>query len=321
MNITFNRMNITLDKKKILEDSLKDRKIGMIIAETSSALIIAILALIGNLTLCLAIYGTRALRCIQNYYIVALAASDLLLTILCLPLGLTVVILGRWPFGDAICQIQGSFIYYFACFSVLTMTLIAVNRYIKMMHSVIIYQRFFTKSNVLISIAFCAIFSGIFLIPFVSQRFCFHPGKCACFVCKSRDGENQAVLIVPYTILITMTYPVITFCYSKVFRKVHLHFSRIAPSNIHENSAKSYAEEVKITKILFAVLIAFVMCWTPPFIIEFIDMFHGQYRLPRQVYLIMPFMGAANCAVNPLIYGLLQRRFREAYINVLTCRN
>lgn len=314
-------MNISLDRKTILEESLRDRQIGTVIFETTSAFIIAILALMGNITLCLAFYRTYALRRIQNYYIIALAASDLLSTILCLPLGLTVVILGRWPFGDVICQIQGSLTYYFACFSVITMTLIAVNRYIKMMQSVTIYQRFYTKSKVLISIAFCAIFSGIFIVPFVSQRFCFHPGKCACFACKSQDSENQAVLIVPYTVIITMTYPVIAFCYYKVFRKVHLHFSQIAPSNIHVNNDKSYAEEVKITKILFIVLIAFVICWTPAFIIEFLDIFQGQYKLSRQVYLIMPFTGAANCAVNPLIYGLQRRRFREAYINVLKCRN
>ena len=96
-------MNISSDRKTILEESLRDRQIGTVIFETTSAFIIAILALMGNITLCLAFYRTYALRRIQNYYIIALAASDLLSTILCLPLGLTVVILGRWPFGDVIC--------------------------------------------------------------------------------------------------------------------------------------------------------------------------------------------------------------------------
>ena len=294
----------------------------MIIAESTCAFVITILAMTGNIILCLAIYRSRALRSIQNYYIMALAMSDLVLTLLCFPLGLTVVVLERWPFGDTLCQIQGSLTYYFACFSVLTMALIAVNRYIKMIRSVNIYQKIYTKTYLLISIAGCAIFSGACLIPFVSQRFCFHPGKMGCFVCKSQNKTEQAVLLVPYTVIIAMTYPVIAFCYYKVFRKVHSHFSQIAPSTLHEaDAAKSFAEEVKITKILFAVLIAFVICWTPTFTIEFLDIFEGEYSLPRQVYLIMPFTGAASCAVNPLIYGVMQRRFRQTYKKVLTCKN
>ena len=111
------------------------------------------------------------------------------------------------------------------------------------------------------------------------------------------------------------------FCYYKVFRKVHSHFAQIAASSLNEDKAKSFAEDVKITKILFAVLIAFVICWTPAFTIEFLDTIQGEYNLPRQVYLILPFTGAANCAINPLIYGVMQKRFRDAYKKILTCKN
>lgn len=118
-----------------------------------------------------------------------------------------------------------------------------------------------------------------------------------------------------------MTYPVIAFCYIKVFRKVHRHFAQIAASNLHEDNAKSFAEEVQVTKILFVVLIAFVICWSPVFTIEFLDTLKGEYSLPRQVYLIMPFAGAASSAINPVIYGVMQKRFRDAYKKILTCEN
>lgn len=311
----------TLDRKRSIEESLGNRETWMIVAETTGAFIIVILATIGNIILCLAIYRCRALRKIQNYYIVALALSDLILTVLCVPMGLAVVILGRWPFGDTLCQIQGILTYYFACFSVLTLTLIAINRYVKMIRSLNIYQKAYTRNYVLLSIAACAIFSGVFVIPFVSQRFCFHPGKLACFVCKSRNKREQALILGPYSVLIAMTYPVITFCYYKVFRKVRAHFTQITASSLHEDNAKSFAEEVKITKILFAVLIAFVICWTPAFTIEFLDTLHGEYSLARQVYLILPFTGAASCAINPLIYGVMQKRFRDTYKKILTCKN
>lgn len=311
----------SLEWKGSIEDALEDRETWMIVAEASGAFAIVILALTGNITLCLAIYRCRALRKIQNYYIVALAMSDLLLTVLCLPMGLAVVILGRWPFGDTPCQIQGILTYFFACFSLLTLTLIAINRYVKMMRTVNIYQKAYTRNYVLLSIMACALFSGVFVIPFALQKFCYHPGKLACFVCKSLNKKEQVLLLAPYSVLIAMTYPVMAFCYFKVFRKVHSHFTQIAASNLHEDNAKSFAEEVQITKILFAVLIAFVVCWSPAFTIEFLDTLQGEYSLPRQIYLIMPFTGAASSAINPVIYGVMQKRFREAYKKILTCKN
>ena len=315
-------MPASLDKKSSLEEALENRETWMIIAESTGAFAIVILALIGNTILSLALYRSRALRRkIQNYYIIALTISDLLPTVLCFPMGLAVVILGRWPFGDTLCQVQGILTYYFACFSVLTLTLIAINRYVKMIRSVVIYQKAYTRNYVLFSIAACAVFSGVFVIPFVLQKFCYHPGKIACFACKSLDKKEQALLLGPYSVLITMSYPVIALCYFKVFRKVHSHFAQVAASSLHEHNARSFAEDVQITKILFAVLIAFVICWTPAFTIEFLDTLEGEYSLPRQVYLIMSFAGAASSAINPVIYGGMQKRFRDAYKKILTCEN
>ena len=183
-----------------------------------------------------------------------------------------------------------------------------------------IYQAIYTRNYVLLSIATCAIISGVFLIPILLQRFCFHPGKLACFVCKTQSKKEQALVLGPYSVLIAMTYPVIAFCYYKVFRKVRSHFTQIAASSLHEENAKPFGEEVKLTKILFAILVGFVICWTPVFTIEFLDTLQGEYSLPRGVYLIFPFTGAASCAINPVIYGVMQKRFRDVYKKILTCK-
>lgn len=311
----------TQQRKRYLEEALENRELWCTVVESTLASAIVISALIGNILLCLAIYRFRSLRKIQNYYIFALAVSDFLLTLLCVSLGFVVAILGRWPFGEAICQMQGTITYYFASFSILNMTLIALNRYFKMVTSVNIYQKLYTKPCVLISIVLCGIFSAVFVIPFVStKKFCFHPGKMACFVCKSESQSEQALTLGPYSVVIAMTYPVIAFCYYKVYRKVHCHFAQVADSTLNEDAMKSFAEEVKVTKVLFAIFIAFLTCWTPAFTIEFLDTLQGDYTLHRQVYFILPLTGAANTAINPILYGLTQKRFREAYKKIVVCQ-
>ena len=312
-------MNKTLERRKNIEEALKNREAWVIAVELSGTSVVVAVSLVGNMLLCAAIYRSHALRTIQNYYIVALAIVGLLFTLLCVPLSFVAAILGRWPFGDTICQIQGSLIYYLASFLLLNMTLIALNRYVKMVRSVNIYQRMYTKNNVLLSIAACGVFSGVFIIPYVWQKFCFHPGILACFACKGEDAKEQALLLGPYSVIITVIYPVMIFCYYKVFRKIRAHFAQIADSTLHEDIQKSIAEEIKITKLLFAVVITFLICWTPAFTIEFLDILQGGYTLQRQVYLILTFTASANAAINPMIYGLTQKRFRQAYKKLLTC--
>ena len=85
------------------------------------------------------------------------------------------------------------------------MTLIALNRYVKMVRSVNIYQRIYTKNNALLSIAACGIFAGVFRIPYVRHKFCFHPGILACFVCKGEGAKEQALILAPFSLLIVVT--------------------------------------------------------------------------------------------------------------------
>jgi len=310
-----------LERKRNLEESLWNRETWLIVAESSVVTLIITVALIGSIVPCLAMFKFPSLcNKTQHYHIIALAASDLLFTLLCVTLALAVVILGRWPFGDTICQIQGGFLYCYTSFSLLNMTLIALSRYVKMVRPANIYQKIYTKKNVLLSIAACGIFSGVFIIPFYAQRFSFHPGVLTCLVCKKETTNERALLLSSYAVLFAITYPVIIFCYLQVFRKVRAHFAQIADSNLHVDAMRSFKEEVKITKILFAILVAFLVCWTPAFTFEILGTLRGDYKLQRQVYLIMSYNGAANSAINPVIYGLMQKQFRDAYRKVIKCK-
>lgn len=309
------------EREKSIEEALKNRETCMTVLESTAVAAIVTAAIIGNVTLCLAIRRSRVLRKIQNYYIFVLSISDFSFHLLSVSLALVVVILGRWPLTDEICQVQGTLEYFLGSFSLLNMTLIALNRYVKMVRSTNIYQKIYTRNNVLLSIAGCGIFSGVFTVPFVLNKFCFHPGLLACFPCKTGSKMEPALLLSWYAVILTMTYPVVIFCYDKVFRKVRAHFAQIADSALHENTMKSFAEEVKITKILFIILVAFLIGWTPVFTIEILDTFHENYTVQRRVYLIIYNAGALIGVINPLIYGFMQKQFREAYKKVLTCKN
>ena len=60
--------------------------------------------------------------------------------------------------------------------------------------------------------------------------------------------------------------------------------------------------EIKITKIIFAIIMAFAICWIPCFAIDLIDTQIDGW-LDRRVYLTYTLLAYLSSAVNPLIYG------------------
>lgn len=99
-------MNVTL--------TLPPRSTFVLILESSVAIIFMLLALIGNFTVCLAIFRKRLLRTVPNYLLLNLASADILSAVVSFPLLVSVLISGKWMFSESVCQFQAfqSYISY-----------------------------------------------------------------------------------------------------------------------------------------------------------------------------------------------------------------
>ena len=110
---------------------LPSRSLPVVITEAGVCIALSITSIIGNSLVCVATHRNSNLRSTTNLYIIALAVSDLLCGIVEMPLASATLIIGRWVFGDALCQFQGSvteFTYYVTPAS---LGLTAFNRYVK----------------------------------------------------------------------------------------------------------------------------------------------------------------------------------------------
>ncbi|XP_022794754.1 beta-1 adrenergic receptor-like [Stylophora pistillata] len=127
---------------------LPHRSLEVIITEAIVCLALNITSFIGNVMVCLAVFKNRNLRSTTNLYITALAISDLLCATVEMPLTAATLIIGRWDFGDAVCQIQG-FVDAFATYSTpATLCLLAFNRYIRIVKTNLFsYYKVFSKTS------------------------------------------------------------------------------------------------------------------------------------------------------------------------------
>ncbi|XP_078361248.1 melatonin receptor type 1B-B-like [Oculina patagonica] len=319
-------MNDTVQERMVqLALSLRDREGWLVAIESGVYFILILTACLGNILLSLAIYKTRSLRIsAQNYYLVSLAATDVLSAIVGMPLTLVVLIKGTWPFGDFICQFQGFVLLIAAFVSLLTLGMISINRYVKIVRSASLYQKIFRRGNVLKSIAISwivAVFTVLGAFLFSKEAFHYHPGKGLCSIkydLTSNVGLYFSFFFVTGT---SVTCSTIVFSYYKVFRKIRAHFAQVANSSLHNNNSSAFAEEVKITTLLFITILAFFICWTPSVIVDLYESLGRFHTLPRQVYFFNVFTFQSSHAVNPIIYGLMKREFKEGYKNILCCKD
>lgn len=92
-------------------------------------LTIIVVTVIGNVLVCLAVFLVRKLRRPCNYLLVSLAVSDLCVAILVMPMAMMYEILGRWNFGNFVCDLWVSFDVLSCTASILNLCMISVDRY------------------------------------------------------------------------------------------------------------------------------------------------------------------------------------------------
>ncbi|CAF3757325.1 unnamed protein product [Rotaria socialis] len=90
---------------------------------------VVILCICGNILVILSVFTFRPLRTVQNFFIVSLAFSDMLVAIIVMPFHIVTHMLNRWIFGQIFCQIFVTSDILLCTSSILNLCAIALDRY------------------------------------------------------------------------------------------------------------------------------------------------------------------------------------------------
>ena len=297
-----------------MADSLSSRSSFLITVEVTSLVILNVFSLTGNILVCMSVYKNVRLRTTTNLYIIALAVTDLLSAIFVMPIGIGVLITGEWMFGEAICQLHAFFSLFVIFTSPVTMGLTAVNRYVRICRSTQQYDRLFSakKSLLLLAIVWFSVVCYA-AVPRLAglQAYEFVPGYAQCTVAHlSETGKTIHYCIVLIFFFLTPLIATL-FSYIRVAKVIRQH-------NINASSSIS-SNEIKISKSLFAVVFAFMICWIPFWIIVVLRRFKLVATMPRSVELLCLFFFYLSNAINPFIYAGMNPVFRKEFRNLLCC--
>lgn len=82
---------------------------------------------------------------------------------------------------------------------------------------------------------------------------------------------------------------------------------------------KRREEEMRLTKSFIVVIFVFILCWFPFCITMFWSVFIRDERksVPRVIDMATLLLGFANSCCNPIIYGVMNRKFRAGFRSLL----
>lgn len=309
-----------------MAEELGSRSLFLTILEASLMIALNIVSLLGNTLVCIAVYRNTRLRTTTNIYILALAISDLLSAIFVMPFAAGVLISGRWPFGETLCQILAFFGPYVMYVSPVTMGFTAVNRYVRICKSNEQYKRFFStrRSRISLASAWFLIACYILIMRLTGlQGFSFVPGYAACL----NIHLNNLAKIIHYVVVAGLFFilPLILtiFSYRKVLIKIQEHNTVSARTlqNQNGNITGVSAHEIRISRSLFVVVFAFMLCWIPLWVITILTRVNAIDAMPRNIQLLCTFFMNLSNTINPFIYAGMNPLFRREFRRIIICKS
>ena len=281
-------------------------------------------AIIGNAVVLIAIYRTKALHTISNFFIASLAAADMVVGIFLNPLLSAKAVIFSYLNPDV--PIRGSVfdkVEDFAWIQAVVattfgLTAISVDRYIAV--------NFGFRYEALATPKHCALATAsvwITSLVFASIRL---------FI--DNPDYLSILWLVMGVITCILPFIVITFCYMQIFKAAKQQVRKIKQENslTHRSGFRRKNNQVSHAKTAYTiaiVIVFFVVLWVPSLVTAVVQVSLAGSQMPkhqaiftkleRVVWLWVCFVAYLSSAGNPWIYSIRSRQFRTACTQIFKC--
>ncbi|KAF4084889.1 hypothetical protein AMELA_G00111220 [Ameiurus melas] len=291
-------------------------------------LIIGITGMVGNFLVMYAFCKSRSLRTPANMFIINLAITDFLMCVTQTPTFFIASMHRRWIFGEKGCELYAFCGALFGMCSMITLMIIAVDRYIVITRPLASIGKMSHKR------AFCVLALGwlytLFwsLPPFFGWSAYVPEGlMTSC----TWDYMTFTPSVRAYTMLLFVCVffiPlfVIMYCYFCIFRAIRNTTSAVGKiseeGGITKDSIKKFhrlKSEWKMAKVALIVILLYVVSWSPYSCVA-LTAFAGYADLLTPYMNSVPAVIAKASAIhNPIIYAITHPKYRSALARYIPC--
>ncbi|XP_071817726.1 mu-type opioid receptor-like [Apostichopus japonicus] len=285
--------------------------------------VISVIGIPGNLLVVFAVCASRKLQTITNAFVVNLAISDLIACVFIIFHPVALLSVDFYLSKTFFCKIIGAITYITLEASTINLALIAVNRLILITRPRSTYDKGYCSRNVYVMIFLGWLYVIIVatlpsVLGFGVFGFSHRYGMCTVDSEHPRAFYNEVLrsILIQFPCLV-----VIIACYYLIYRflqrkGIHQDIRKDSYRASRGDERKRISRQimvVKITKNLFLVVCAYIVC-IMPFAVACVT---------PESYVVIPWFACLvtfNSCVNPLIYGFNHPQFKEIFNLIFTCK-
>ncbi|XP_064618343.1 LOW QUALITY PROTEIN: pyrokinin-1 receptor-like [Liolophura sinensis] len=330
-----------VDIEKLLSDSLGERRRDLPSAVVLTVVysLVFITGTIGNVCTCVVIAKNSYMHTTTNYYLFSLAVSDLLMILSCLPPELYQIWEAYpWIFGEPFCIVKILLTEMTSYASVLTITTFTIERYIAICHPLLAHKMADTRRA--IKIIICVWVNRIlFALPYPihtrTSYYVSHPvtgepvkDSLTCTIpLKWRQDMTVMFQISSFLFFVT-PMAIITVLYILIGITIgRSGLSRGASEESCQGRPRGTAQSTPrraVLKMLVAVVVAFFVCWAPFHAQRFMTLYVKDWtktllEVQSQLFYVSGLLLYVSSTVNPILYNLMSKRYRQAFRETLCC--
>ncbi|XP_038124293.1 adenosine receptor A2a-like isoform X1 [Cyprinodon tularosa] len=296
-------------------------------------LLIALLAVTGNILVCWSVCLNSNLQSITNFFVVSLAVADIAVGLLAIPFAITISVGFCADFYG--CLFIACFLLILTQSSIFSLLAIAVDRYIAIKNP-LRYNSLVTGQRAKCIIALCwTLSAGIGLTPMIGWNTGRNSTDNSTGTNRCPEGMTQCFFekVVPLDYMIYFNFfgfvltplLVMLVIYINIFMVARRQLRQMSIKVAHmplpgqrapsSNSSRSFLQkEVHAAKSLAIIVGLFALCWLPVHIINCVNHLCKDCKRPTiWVMNVAIILSHANSVVNPFIYAYRIREFRQTF--------
>ena len=287
-------------------------------------ILVFLFGIVGNVVVCIAVIRRKRLRSSNNLFTFNLACADLIVVIIYVPTQMTAFENGHnWALGDTMCRIAYIIIPLCLSASIGSLLAITVNRYRAMVYPM---KPKLTMGKIKLIIAVMWITSLLIALPiiFVAGTETYENGQTYCSEPGWPDGSNIdkvywiSIFLLQYVVPLAVIIILSTIAAWRL-RKNTLFNRRRGSLVITKAVRRRMHQGAKITKLLFALVCIYAICMLPQHVVFFWMEYGNLKQMGFKMYIfrfsnVFPM---ANCALNPIAYGTLNKEFGMVFKRLL----
>uniref|UniRef100_A0A671X1L1 Neuromedin-K receptor n=1 Tax=Sparus aurata TaxID=8175 RepID=A0A671X1L1_SPAAU len=219
---------------------------------------------------------------------------------------------GEWYFGKAYCKFHNFFPVTSVFASIYSMTAIAVDRYMAIIHPLKPRLSAKATTGVIVCIWSLAVVLAFPLCYFSTTKTL--PRRTLCYVAWPRMADDPFMYHIIVTVLVYVL-PLVVMGITYTIVGVTLWGGEI-PGDSSDNYHGQLRAKRKVVKMMIIVVVTFALCWLPfhvYFIVTGLNKPLNKWKYIQQVYLSVLWLAMSSTMYNPIIYCCLNSRFRAGF--------